>query len=131
MFEKFINPAPEILAIFALPLFRRTEIWTEKRFNPYKCETNEDDFGFESLGKLVTPVFQDEIDHEEICDPMSGQYGINVLKRTEPVNLKEFRVKFFFVSIIETSTPSWSINPKSKTKTPSTTSFCSSWPLEE
>jgi len=82
--KKFINPAPEIPADVAHPLYRRTEIWTKKQFNPYKFEANEEDFGFENLGKFVTPVFQDEINYDEVCDPFSGMYGIDTLKRMQP-----------------------------------------------
>lgn len=80
--KKFINPAPEIPADVAHPLYRRTEIWTEKQFNPYKYEVNED--VLDDLGKFVTPVFQDEIDIDEVCDPITGMYGVNALKRLQP-----------------------------------------------
>eukprot|EP00492_Amphilonche_elongata_P004541 TRINITY_DN491_c0_g1_i1.p1 TRINITY_DN491_c0_g1~~TRINITY_DN491_c0_g1_i1.p1 ORF type:complete len:152 (+),score=32.66 TRINITY_DN491_c0_g1_i1:19-474(+) len=55
-----------------------------KQWYQRRVHGNEDEFGFENLGKFVTPVFQDEINYEEVCDTFSGTYGINVLKRMQP-----------------------------------------------
>lgn len=80
--NKCINPAPEIPTEVAHPLHQRAQILKEKQFNPYTLEVNEDII--DDLAKFVTPVFHDEMDVEEMCDPITGMYGVDALKRLQP-----------------------------------------------
>jgi len=65
------------------PLHSRTSLWQDV-VQPVPLAVQEQEFDFGSLSRFVTPVFCDEINYEDVCDPFNKKYGPNALKALQP-----------------------------------------------